>query len=152
MAFVDGVRSRWHVIQSSRKTNPDEINAAATKLIVLLVPSSPMNSSSSSKIEFNIDTDSDIGCDVAGVTFLINRLSEAFALGGHEFQSVMPFQAQYGIIHKGEENDEDLERQIIAIYKWRTGGIPLNTLSCSISNAYRNAGGTGIIEYQTQQT
>jgi hypothetical protein len=153
MAFVDGVRSRWYEIQSSRITNLDEKNNdAVTKLIVLLVPSSPMNSSSSSTIEFNIDTASDVGCDVAGVTFLINRLSEAFALGGHEFQREKPFEVKHGIFHKGEENDEDMERQIIAIYKWRTGGLPLNTLSCSISNAYRNVGGTGIIEYQPQQT
>ena len=146
MAFVDGVRSRWHEFQSSRITKLDERNGAAAKLIALLVPSSQISSSSESRIDF------DSGCDVAGVTFLINRLNEAFALGGDEFQSVKPFEVQYGIVHKCEENDEDLERQIKAIFKWRTATSQLNALSCTISNAYRNAGGNGIIEYQTQQT
>lgn len=151
MAFVDGVRSRWHGFQSSRITNLDESNGAATKLIVLLVPSSQISSSRESRIDFDMDTAGDIGgCDVDGVTFLINRLNEAFALGGHEFQSVKPFEVQYGIFYKGEENDEDLERQIKAIFKWRTATPQLNALSCTISNAYRNAGGNGIIEYQTQ--
>lgn len=149
MAFVDGVRSRWHEFQSSRITNLDERNGAAAKLIALLVPSSQISSSSESRIDFDMDKD---GCDVAGVTFLINRLNEAFVLGGDEFQSVKPFEVQYGIVHKGEENDEDLERQIKAIFKWRTATSQLNALSCTISNAYRNAGGNGIIEYQTQQT
>jgi hypothetical protein len=162
MAFVDGARCRWHGLSQTNKTDEGD----ATKLIILLVPSSTsriksltaLNHKASlntcnprlKTISLNLEATGDTDWDASGVAFLVGRLSEAFALGGQEFQKVEPFAIQFGILDVGEEEEEAELSEIIARCIWRTRTSPPSVVCCSseISDAFQNAGGVGNVNYQ----
>jgi hypothetical protein len=115
MAFVDGTRCRWHGLSQKNKTD----EGAATKLILLLLPPATsrvkpvtalnhLNTCNPrlNKIALNLEALGDTDWDVSGVAFLIGRLSEAFALGGQEFQNVEPFAVKFGIFDVRDEKEE----------------------------------------------
>jgi len=111
LSFVDGARSRWQDKQSE---------GAETKLIILLVPSSPTSeavlsasinsenilhsSMNSNKIVINLTKNIDWGDN--GAKHLVTKLVEAFALGGDD-----PFSVEMiGILdNRQDKNDEDTD-------------------------------------------
>ncbi|KAL7543849.1 hypothetical protein ACHAXR_013236 [Thalassiosira sp. AJA248-18] len=118
MAFVDGVRSRRHKLSQVH----------ATKLIFIFVPSSSsaadsllsdFPSSAYPKISMSLPNDSkpipnkivlDLAradeWDASGANFLVDRLSEAFALGGEEYQNMESFEVEMvGVFDAGQETD-----------------------------------------------
>lgn len=155
LAFIDGVRSRWHELSQINKSD----ESAATKLTLLLVPTSTSQSSNALKhivfsnrsnshlntIALELEETGDTDWDASGVRFLIRRLSEAFALGGQEFQNVEPFAVQVGIFDAGQEKKEAGLSDIIARCIRRTKTSPPSADCCSaeISNANENADGVG---------
>ena len=146
MAFVNGARSRWYKLS---QINDSEENAA-TKLILLLVPSKS-NKPGLKKSTIDIEATGIADWDASGVEFLIGRMSEAFAFGGQEFQNVKPFTVQFRIFDVGQEKQEVDLSEVIARRNRRARTSPLS-LVCylsDISDAYENAGGVGIIDYQT---
>ncbi|KAL3762163.1 hypothetical protein ACHAW5_003193 [Stephanodiscus triporus] len=153
LAFIDGVRSRWHELSQINKSD----ESAATKLTLLLVPTSTSQSSTVlNHIVFSNRTNShlntialelgetgDTDWDASGVRFLIRRLSEAFALGGQEFQNVEPFAVEVGIIDAGQEKKAVGLSDIIArcIRRTKTSPPLVDCCSAEISNANENADG-----------
>jgi len=112
MAFVDGVRNRVHHMS---QINPH--SDAATKLILLLVPSSSSSATTllsrnystenillsdtskplPNKIVLNltkVNSDTSNTWDSSGAYYLVERLSEAFSLGGDNFQNVDQFEVE----------------------------------------------------------
>lgn len=100
MSFIDGARSRTHddFLSSGRDAN------GTTKLVLLLVPSSSSaaiallsNLSDTSKsiinnkVMLNLTNNDEADWDTSGAIFLVDRLSEAFTLGGDEYQNIAPF-------------------------------------------------------------
>jgi len=116
LSFVDGARSRWQDKQSE---------SVATKLVLLLVPSSPTSEavlsasittenilhSSINQNKIVIDLTKNIDWGDNGAKHLVTKLVEAFALGGDEYQSIDPFSVEMiGILdNRQEKNDEDTD-------------------------------------------
>mmetsp|Transcript_15223 Transcript_15223/g.27637 ORF Transcript_15223/g.27637 Transcript_15223/m.27637 type:complete len:381 (+) Transcript_15223:77-1219(+) len=114
MAFVDGVRSRRHQ-QQKMSDAANQVDAkAASKLVLVLVPSSSLSAmnlpssflsssttsenmllSNESKPHINkivLDlTNNNAEWNASGAKFLVDRLSEAFSLGGEEYRSMESF-------------------------------------------------------------
>ncbi len=116
MAFVDGVRSRRHREMNDAAT--DEIGEeASTKLVLVFVPSSSSSamtllsniSSSSTTPENNLLdlTKNNDKWDASGANFLVDRLSEAFALGGEVYRNMEPFAVEMvGAFNVGQEKEQ----------------------------------------------
>lgn len=123
MTFVDGVRSRL-----SQTINQDQ-EGYTTKLILLLVPSSPASTASflsgleSSDVPENelltniskpllnkivIDlTDDNADWNASGAKFLVDRLTETFLLGGEDYQNMHPFEVEtVGAFNVGMEKSD----------------------------------------------
>jgi len=164
MTFVDGVRSRMS------QTNPGQ-EGAVTKLIILLVPSSSSSATTLlsklpsstapkdallsntsnpllNKIVLDL-TNSNAVWDASGASFLVNRLSETFALGGEEYQNMEPFAVELvGVFDVGqakEESDSESDGDIREVI--------VRHIVCSLrDNASDKKGGDTVIKTKSAET
>jgi len=131
MAFVDGVRSRWHQ-QNMNSGGASQVgDEFATKLVLVFVPASAKatatifspESATSENILLPSESEPDLNCVVfdltnsdkiewnaSGAKYLVDRLSEAFVLGGEEYQNMKPFSVDMlGAFNKVEQDENEQE-------------------------------------------
>jgi hypothetical protein len=110
MALVDGVRSRMLQAEANQRIDGESSfnNDNATKLVLVLVPTDEnniVNTINPRVLDLkNIGSDD---WDASGAHFLVDRLSEAFALGGEEYQSMDPFAVE--MIGAFTQTDDEVE-------------------------------------------
>ncbi|KAL9180067.1 hypothetical protein ACHAXT_008037 [Thalassiosira profunda] len=142
MAFVDGARSRRHEMGASATT--------ATKVVLVLFPSA---SSSAPELDGSLlvlDPTKDDEWNASGANFLVARLSETFALGGEEYETMDPFKVDM-ILAEGDDGamNEIVSRHFASHSDSdgeRTPTAPM-TRQELIRQAYKSAGGVGQISF-----
>lgn len=163
MALVDGVRSRMLQAEANQRIDGESSfnNDNTTKLVLVLVPTDEnniVNASNPRVLDLkNISSDD---WDASGSQFFVDRLSEAFALGGEEYQSMDPFavemigaftQTDDEVKDDNDNSDNEINEVILAHIQsmLRSNGVeaePKATLSTEdfqnfIRQAYISAGG-----------
>lgn len=177
MAFVDGVRNRLHgMMNPANQAGGGSDDDVTTKLIILLIPSSPSSTTtllsnwpSSGTKPDNIllantnplldklvldltNTDSNSDWDASGATYLVDKLSEAFALGGEEYQNTDPFEVEFvgvfnnvGDLTKEKEEEKDPGDDTNS----SQSEVIVRHIVCSLRGKHCNAKGIGDTVLQT---
>lgn len=162
MAFIDGVRSRWHGVMKSQEEGTGQSNGesdASTKLVVFLVPSSPSSSVANTLLSDGITsstttenisvyslTDDDENAnqlDASGAKYLVNRLSEAFAYGGEDYKKVeKPFIVEMlGVIkNAGQEKECEADDGNGSDKKYEMNEVLLRHVKCTVTKANSSVG------------
>lgn len=155
MAFVNGVRSRWYNMNEAKQS------CINTKLVLILVPSSEEQTMPFTTTGNIIDlTNCKNDWDASGADFLVERLSEAFQLGGEEYKQVNPFIVQMiASVQRecGEDSDNYISEVVLRNMSETEHGdnciqtsfidTPYEEIQTMIKNAYKDAGGDGNIYF-----
>ena len=135
MALVDGARSRWH--ESQR----DGGGGGVTRLVIFLHPANPGDSQGGAG---DVVLANNEEWNSSGAVFLVDRLVEAFALGGEAFEIDQPFNVEFVKVSTTDETLRDNVQRHVLTNARRSVGLAKrdrDVLASAIGEAYESAGG-----------